>query len=141
MNGQAVQTAQAIYEAFGRGDVPAILERIAGDVEWDVFADNRAQAAGVPWLAARRDEAGLVEFFATIGSWEMRRFEVRTLCGDDRMAAAEIFIEAVTPGGVLADEEAHVWHVDEDGRVTRFRHYVDTAKHIAVAERAAAAAV
>jgi ketosteroid isomerase-like protein len=30
-----VRTIAAIYEALGRGDVPAILERMADDVEWE----------------------------------------------------------------------------------------------------------
>jgi ketosteroid isomerase-like protein len=30
-----VDTVQAIYEAFGRGDVASILDHHADDVEWD----------------------------------------------------------------------------------------------------------
>jgi ketosteroid isomerase-like protein len=29
-----IQTAREIYEAFGRGDVEAILERVTDDVDW-----------------------------------------------------------------------------------------------------------
>lgn len=29
------ETARAIYDAFGRGDVPAILDHLADDVEWE----------------------------------------------------------------------------------------------------------
>jgi ketosteroid isomerase-like protein len=29
-----VATVQSIYEAFGRGDIPAILDRISDDVIW-----------------------------------------------------------------------------------------------------------
>ena len=36
-------------------------------------------------------------------------------------------------GGRFADEELHLWTFDDAGRVTRYRHYVDTAKHIAAA--------
>lgn len=28
-------TVVAMYEAFGRGDVPFVLEQLADDVEWD----------------------------------------------------------------------------------------------------------
>ena len=127
----AVTVAGEIYEAFGRGDVPAILERLSDDVEWDVFDDDRGELAS--WLAPARDKEGVARFFATIGGWEIRDFRVRALGGDDRIAIAEIVIEAVTPNGTLRDEEAHVWHVGADGKVTRFRHYVDVRKHAAVA--------
>jgi ketosteroid isomerase-like protein len=36
-------------------------------------------------------------------------------------------------GRRLRDEEMHLWTVNAAGRVTRFRHYLDTAKHIALA--------
>jgi uncharacterized protein len=31
----------------------------------------------------------------------------------------------------LRDEELHLWTLDEQQKIVRFRHYVDTAKHIA----------
>jgi hypothetical protein len=34
-------------------------------------------------------------------------------------------------GGRLRDEEVHLWALDDSQQVTRLRHYVDTAKHIA----------
>jgi len=42
-----VETVQRIYEAFGAGDVPAILELLADDVEWEQWEDNRAVASVV----------------------------------------------------------------------------------------------
>ena len=45
-----VPTVQAIYEAFGAGDGPGFLSHLADDVEWEQWVDNRAVAAGVPWL-------------------------------------------------------------------------------------------
>jgi ketosteroid isomerase-like protein len=32
-----LETVQKVYEAFGRGDVPAILDELADDVRWDVW--------------------------------------------------------------------------------------------------------
>ena len=135
MTGKAVVTVGEIYEAFGRGDVPAVLERLADDVAWDVFDDNTAQAAGVPYFQPRRGKEGVLEFFGVIADWEIRRFEITALGGDDRIAVAEIVTDVVTPAGPLRDEEAHVWHVGDDGRVTRLRHYIDTAKHASLAAR------
>ena len=43
-------TVQLIYEAFGKGDIPAILDVIAEDVEWEAWDDNSAVKAGVPWM-------------------------------------------------------------------------------------------
>jgi hypothetical protein len=55
-----IETMQQIYEAFGRGDVPAILDHVADDVRWEQWPNgNAAQAADVPYMRARngREEA------------------------------------------------------------------------------------
>ncbi|MEP6659342.1 MAG: nuclear transport factor 2 family protein [Acidimicrobiales bacterium] len=62
-------TVTALYEAFGRGDVPAILERLADDCAWEAWSDNSAVKAGVPWLQPRVGKAGVAEFFAVVASW------------------------------------------------------------------------
>ncbi len=41
-------TIQGIYEAFGKGDVPAILEVLDERVEWEAWENNSAVNAGVP---------------------------------------------------------------------------------------------
>jgi uncharacterized protein len=123
---------QAIYEAFGRGDVPAILERMADDVRWEDWSDNFAQRAEVPVLAPRRGRDGVGEFFAHVGTWTVHDFAVLSLMAGGNQVAAEIVIDATThTGGHFRDEELHLWTFDDEGRVVRMRHYVDTAKHIA----------
>jgi ketosteroid isomerase-like protein len=36
---------RGIYDAFGRGDIPAILETLSEDVAWEQWEDNHAQRA------------------------------------------------------------------------------------------------
>jgi uncharacterized protein len=125
---------QDIYAAFGRGDVPAILEHLSDDVAWESWADNHAQRAGVPWLRAQRGRGGAAAFFAAIAGWEIHRFQVHRLLAADDAVVAEVSMDAVTEAGAeVRDEELHLWSFGPDGRVARFRHYVDTAKHIAAA--------
>jgi uncharacterized protein len=98
---------------------------------------NAAQRAGVAHLAPRTGPAEVVAFFEVLRPWSVRRLEVLDVIGDGRQVVAEISAAFELPGGaVLEDEELHLWTFDEAGRVARFRHYVDTAKHIAVAGRA-----
>ena len=52
----------------------------------------------------------------------------------ENQVATEVLVDAIVPGGKrLRDEEIHLWNVNDAGKVIRFRHYVDTAKHIAAA--------
>jgi len=125
----------AIYEAFGRGDVDAIMERLADDVRWEDWSDNTAQAEGVPWLQPRSGKAGVLEFFQIVSGFTIREFRVLSLMAGGNQVAAEIVIEAEVhgPGGHFRDEEMHLWTFDSSGKVARLRHYVDTAKAIAAA--------
>jgi ketosteroid isomerase-like protein len=125
-------TVEAIYAAFGQGDVPAILERLAGDVVWDQWPDSFAQRAEVPWLRPRVGREGVSEFFSVVGSFEISEFAVRDLMAGRNQVVAEIVIDAKLPeGGRYRDEELHLWTFNEEGKVARMRHYTDTAKHIA----------
>lgn len=124
-------TVAAIYAAFGRGDVPAILDHLADDVAWEDWPANEAQRAGVRHLVPRRGVREAAEFFTVIGGWTVRDFAVLDVIGDGRQVVGEIRAAFDLPnGGRIADEELHLWTFDAAGRVARFRHYVDTAKHI-----------
>jgi ketosteroid isomerase-like protein len=122
----------AVYEAFGRGDVPAVLDRLAPDVAWDHWPDNFAQRGGVPYLVPRWGRADVAGFFAEIARMTVLDFAVLDLIGDGRQVVAEVRASFALPdGGRFADEELHLWTFDDAGLVCRFRHYCDTAKHLA----------
>lgn len=125
-------TAQMIYEAFGRGDVPAILDVCSDDVAWENWEDNWAQKSGIPIMQARSGKPGVAEFFAGVATLTMHGFEVLNMMEGANQVAVTFVIEYVTPpGGHLRDEEVHLWTFDDAGKVCALRHYLDTAKHIA----------
>jgi ketosteroid isomerase-like protein len=132
-----VATVQSIYEAFGRGDIPAILDRISDDVMWEAWGtDNTAQEAGVPWMLPRRGREGVAEFFQQVSaSLEFHGFEpLNLLEGGNQVAATIRFdVTAKATGERFQDEEIHLWTFSADGKISGLRHYLDTAKHIRAA--------
>jgi ketosteroid isomerase-like protein len=131
VEGNAAAVAE-IYAAFGRGDVPAILATLADDVAWDEWQDSFAQRAGVPYLAPRAGRDDVAGFFGELATMTVLDFAVLDIIGSGRQVAAEVRASFALPnGGRFADEELHLWTFDDRGRVSRFRHYCDTAKHIA----------
>jgi uncharacterized protein len=127
-------TVSHVYAAFGQGDVPAVLDRLAPDVAWEHWRDNFAQRAGVPHLVARQGPADVANFFAVLGTYTVQAFDVLDIIGSGRQVIAEVRASFGLPGGGrFEDEELHLWTFDDEGRVVRFRHYVDTAKHIEAA--------
>lgn len=125
-----IPTVQAMYEAFGRGDVPAILEQMSDDVVWEAWdGDNAAQDAGVPWVLARKGKDGVAGFFQDVAAGlEFHSFEPRNLMEGGSQVAATIAIDATAKA--TGEREIHLWTFDDAGKVTGMRHYMDTAKHI-----------
>ncbi|HZO58879.1 MAG TPA: nuclear transport factor 2 family protein [Solirubrobacterales bacterium] len=129
-----VETIKAVYSAFGRGDVPAILEMLSDDVRWEHWENYFAHREGVAWLEPRTGREGAAEFFEVVGTFDIAEFSVLDIMASDQQVAATILIDAKVPGGGrLRDEEIHLWTFDTDGRICAMRHYADTAKHIAAA--------
>jgi len=59
-----IKMIQSIYEAFGRGDVGAILDGVTDDVDW--ASDTSSTVA--PWYGVRHGKAGVASFFEAFGS-------------------------------------------------------------------------
>ena len=124
-----IETVQALYGAFGRGDIQSILAALREDVEWEHDSVDH----GVPWLRPRRGREAVAGFFADLGAVEIERFEPRSfLAGGDQVAAV-IWFECVVKatGRRVRDLEMHLWTFAGDGKVQRFRHLLDTHQYVA----------
>jgi ketosteroid isomerase-like protein len=125
-----VRTVETIYAAFGRGDVPAILEHLAEDVEWEYGqAENP-----VPWLQRRSGRAAVGQFFAALSALEFHKFVPKVMLEGAGVVVALIDLEATvkqTGRRIAEEDETHIWRFDDRGSVIRFRHAVDTAQHVA----------
>jgi ketosteroid isomerase-like protein len=129
-------TVQSIYAAFGRGDIPFILDQLAADVAWEAWpSGNAAQEAGVPWMQERRGPAAVAEFFGVVSQMEFSRFDIFSLLEGDHEVAGVLAFEMVykPTGKSLKGYEIHLFSFDDAGKVTGFRHFLDTAKHIEAA--------
>jgi ketosteroid isomerase-like protein len=120
-----VHTIQEIYEAFGRGDVPAILTRLNERVEWEYGANP----SEVPWLQRRHGREGAAAFFASLVAIEIQRFAPKAFFENSQSVLVLLDIEFVvkaTGKRVMEEDEVHIWHFDGQGKVARFRHRADT---------------
>jgi uncharacterized protein len=135
-------TVQEIYAAFGRGDIPAILDTLADDVCWDHLPDGGgAQRNDVPWLRERTGRDDVAGFFEALGALEFHVFAPTVILadGDTVVALIDEDVTVRATGERFRDAAAHVWSFGPDGRVIAFRHLTDTVKHVeAYAARALA---
>ena len=116
---------RGIYDAFGRGDVAAILATLADDVEWEYGVNSTT----VPWLQPRRGRDAVPGFIETLlSAIEIHRFEPKELLEAGDLVVAIIDFEftiRATGRRVVEEDEAHLWRL-ADGKVVRFRHRADT---------------
>lgn len=138
-----IATVQSMYEAFGRGDIPAILAQLADDVQWESWADNAAQTHNVAYMKAGTGKEAVLTYFGVVGQLNITRFDVLSMMEGGNQVAAEFVIEALPSAFTTgySDEEMHLWTFNGEGKVIRLRHYLDTFKHIQVANVSAPATV
>jgi hypothetical protein len=124
-----VETVQHIYAAFGRGDVPAILACLAGDVEWEYDTAPNP----VPWLQPLRGRNQVPRFFDTLMTQvEFQRFVPKQVLGEGSLVVGIVDLDATvraTGKRVVEVDEVHLFHFDAQGQVARFRHRADTWQH------------
>lgn len=131
-----IETVKAIYEAFGKGDIPFILSCLDDNVEWDSWTvENSAQKADIPWMKKRIGKDDVAEFFKVTGTMGIFQFDILSFMEGENQVTAEI----VVGSKYFTDETLHLWTFNNEGKITRMRHYIDTAKHIAANEKYLAA--
>ena len=114
---------QSAYAAFGRGDIPGVLENFAEDVEW-ILPDT----AGVPIGGTHRGKAAVGNWFQKLGrEMEFHVFEPREWIAQGDTVVVLIHSEATvkSTGRRLVDDICHV-HTLRNGELVRFREFDDT---------------
>ena len=128
------EIVRSFYEAFRKGEYELILAEMSDGVNWEDWAENSAQKAGVPWLLPRKGPEEVAKFFETLAQMKFHEFEVISMIEGGNQVAVEVRLDMELPNGTrIRDEEIHLWTLAGVGKVVRFRHYVDTHKHIEAA--------
>ena len=128
MGEQSLDVVRGVYEAFGRGDVPAVLGAMADDIEWHV-------AEGMPYGGVYHGgEAVAQNVFGPI-TQDIPDFAVKPeefIASGDAVAAVVRYTgTGKATGKQLNLPVVHVWDV-RNGKIAQFRQFIDTAKFLAV---------
>ena len=128
-----MRTIEEIYAAFGRGDIPFLLNKLAEDVDW-----RHPRPADIPWGGNRRGRESVAQFFAAIGEHlEVQQFRpARLVARDDAIIVfGSERMRAKTTGRIYGVDWVHAWRLGA-GQIVEFREYTDTATIVeAMAER------
>ncbi len=117
--------AQSAYEAFGRGDLAALAELMADDIEWVHPADPNENPNGGTF----KGKEAVLGWFGGLGSsTEFTKFEPREFIAQNDKLVSLVDVEATVraTGRTFVDSEAHLWTF-RDGKLARFQIFLDTA--------------
>jgi uncharacterized protein len=120
----ALQIVKQAYDAYGRGDIPAILKLVAEKTDW-MFVGP----ASLPYAGVRTTRSEVAEFFKAVGGVD----ETAVSQPQEFIATGEhvtvLGRRTVTARGSAKSFETdwvHIFTV-KDGKITRWRSFSNTA--------------
>jgi uncharacterized protein len=120
-NGDIVK---ALYDAFGKGDVAAVLGAFDPEIQWRE-AENFLYADGNPYTGPQAVAEGVFQRIVS----DVENFAVlpeRYVVGGDTVVAEGRYRGTMKTTGTPVDAQfAHIWQL-RDGKVVRFQQYTDT---------------
>lgn len=116
-----IDIVQDIFAAFQRGDIPSMLNMFDDNVEW-----IEPGAPVIPWAGAGK---GAAEFFRVMGeTTEFLKFEPQQyVASGDRVVTVVSWEIRVKATGKSAYTDLALDFTLQNGKVTRFQAYFDTA--------------
>src|SRR4051794_5621937 len=121
MSDSNTDVISGLYAAFGRGDIPAILQLLDADVAWHA-------PLTLPHGGEFSGRDGVAGFFEGLGAtWDGLGLDLQDLVssGDRVVALARIDGTLRATGEQTGYSSAHCWTL-RDGAIVRFDEYVDT---------------
>lgn len=126
MSAANIATIQHVYDAFGKGDVAAILDLVTDDVDWA----SESTSSMAPWHGLRKGKGDVGGFFEALAS-TVEVLDFRPLAfaaNDDGDVMVTIHFEMKVPStGCSGAMQLHHWWRLRDGKIWYYRGTEDTA--------------
>ena len=117
------RVVQAMFAAFGRGDIPGVLDRLTEDIEWRIAGPSE-----LPFAGLHRGRAEVAQFFETFnGASEFEVFEPQEYFSrGDRVVVLGHERQRVKATGLVVETEWAMVFTLSGGKIARFHNFVDT---------------
>ena len=125
------QLVQSMFDAFLKGDVPGVLDKLTEDVEWRLAGPTEVTYAGI-----RRGRDQVAQVFKVLGeASEFEQFELQDyIAQGDKVVVLGHERQRVKATGLTVENDFAMVFTIRDGKIARFRNYEDTAA-VAAAHR------
>jgi ketosteroid isomerase-like protein len=123
-----VQAVQAVYAAFGQGDIPAVLDALTDDIEW--WIDGPAE---VPYAGTQHGRDQVAQNFGRLNDTvEFEHFAPEEFIAQgDQVVAVGSDRRRVRKTGKLIENKWAMIFTLRDGKVSRFRAFESSAAAVA----------
>jgi len=121
-----VKMVSDLYEAFGRDDIPAVLDGMNPDIHWHEAEGNPYMPSGEPFVGPN---AILEDLFMKLGAdWDGFTVHPNSFHDAGDVVVVEARYSGIhnETGKELDAQVCHVWTL-KDGKISRFQQYVNTA--------------
>ena len=124
MSDSKIEAVQRLYEAYGRGDVDAVLAELADNVDWSA----EAASTSAPWYGKFRGKGEVPRFFKEIGAIvEVTEFTLVSLTSNETDVVATVrWAYTVNATGKRAAMHMQHWWRFADGKIVFFRGSEDS---------------
>lgn len=125
---QNIQVIDSMYNAFSTGDMPTVLGLMDPKIEWNE-AESNSLADGNPYIGP---DAILEGVFARLGAnhdhFELQDIKLHGMNNNKVLATLRYDAKVKATGKTYNAQAAHLWTLNDEGKITAFQQYVDTKK-------------
>jgi ketosteroid isomerase-like protein len=121
------KTMASLYEAFARGDVPAVLGAMHPEIQWREAENNPYMPTGEAWVGPDAIVKNL--FIRLSEEWDGFSVNPKSFhdAGDVVTVEGRYTGKHNETGKALDAQFCHIWTL-KDGKITAFQQYTDTAQ-------------
>jgi len=125
---QNTQIIDALYNAFSTGDIPAVLGLMHPKIEWNE-AESNSLSDGNPYIGP---DAILEGVFARLGAnhehFGLQDVKIHDMSDNMVLATLRYDAKVKATGKSYNAQAAHLWTLNDEGKIITFQQYVDTKK-------------
>jgi len=120
------ETARRAYEFFKAGDIESLMNLFTDDADWE-----SPQTENVPQSGRRKGKEQMLEFMRLVGPEHSQNlhFEPREIIaqGNKTITLGDYSWRVKSTGKEYTSDWVHVCTFNDDGKMTSFKEYLDTA--------------
>jgi ketosteroid isomerase-like protein len=125
---QNTQIIDTLYKAFSTGDMPTVLGLMHPKIEWNE-AESNSLADGNPYIGP---DAILEGVFARLGAnhehFGLQDVKIHGMSDNMVLATLRYDAKVKATGKSYNAQAAHLWTLNDEGKIIAFQQYVDTKK-------------